>query len=50
MADCTPEQVNRMRCSMINRRPNLFTVIPADQLFNDDFESSNTSQWSSTVP
>ena len=50
MAEFTPEQVNRMRCSIINYRPSLFTVIPADLIFNDDFESSNTTQWSSSVP
>ncbi len=51
MEKFTPEQMRRMRCSLVNYRPNLFTIVtPGDPLFDDGFESEDTSAWSTTVP
>ena len=49
MWEFTAEQANRMRCSLINYRSNLYTIGSLDDIFTDGFESGNTSAWSSTV-
>ncbi|MDA8017749.1 MAG: zinc metalloprotease [Thermoanaerobaculia bacterium] len=50
MWEFTVEQIRRMRCTLANYRSNLYTVVSADEIFTDGFESGNTSAWSSTSP
>ena len=50
MWEFTAEQANRMRCTLLNYRSNLYTVGAAGQIFTDGFESGDTSSWSSTLP
>ena len=49
MSEFSLEQSRRMRCSLENYRSAVFAVAP-DQIFNDGFESGDTSKWSSDVP
>lgn len=47
MTGFTPEQVQRMRCTLMHYRPTLVTV---DQgLFRDGFESGDAGSWDSSV-
>lgn len=41
----TPEQVNRIRCSLINYRPDLYTIESADEIFADGFEDGTMNAW-----
>jgi hypothetical protein len=51
MEQFTIEQGRRMRCSMQFWRPDLGTMEAlADVIFEDGFESGNTSAWTSVVP
>ncbi len=47
----TVEQARRMRCTIENYRPDLFEVVVAgDPIFDDGFESGDTTSWSVAVP
>lgn len=50
MDNFTPEQMNRMRCSMMTYRPSVYQVVAGDAIFIDGFESGNTGNWDSTTP
>jgi len=51
MEQFTVEQVRRMRCTLENYRPDLFTIVDAgDPIFDDGFEAGNTAAWSVAVP
>ena len=45
MEKFTPEQVNRMRCSMFHYRSNLFQIVNDSEIFADGFESGDTTAW-----
>jgi hypothetical protein len=47
LTEFTPEQAQRLRCTLIHYRPQLFI---AGELFADGFESGNTSAWSAASP
>lgn len=49
MNNFTPEQMNRMRCSLLTYRPNVYTVV-GTPIFSDGFESGDATQWSAAVP
>ena len=44
------EQANRMRCSLINYRPNLYTISSSGEIFSNDFEAGNLDAWSVVSP
>lgn len=47
----TVEQLRRMRCSMQFYRPEIYTpVSAAEEIFEDGFESGNSSSWSVSIP
>lgn len=46
----TPEQGNRMRCSMYYYRPTLYTEVAVDGIFEDGFETGDTGGWSFPSP
>jgi hypothetical protein len=45
MDNFTPEQMNRMRCSMVTYRPDVYEVVTGDEIFSDGFESGDISAW-----
>jgi hypothetical protein len=45
MEEFTPEQVNRMRCTLVNYRTDLFQVVNASDIFADGFETGDTTAW-----
>ena len=48
MEQFTAEQMRRNRCSLTEYRPNLYFVVPTDPVFDDGFESGDTTAWSAT--
>ena len=50
MMQFTIEQGRRIRCSLENYRPDLYTLADTSTIFTDGFESGNTSSWSSASP
>jgi len=50
MEEFTPEQMNRMRCSLINYRPSVYSAMPSSEIFSDGFENGDTDAWSNVVP
>ncbi len=50
MDNFTAEQMNRMRCSVLTYRPDVYEVVAAVEIFFDGFEAGNTDAWNATVP
>jgi hypothetical protein len=46
----TLEQTRRMRCAVENYRADLLTLVSGDDIFDDGFESGDTTLWSAVVP
>ena len=49
MTEFTPEQARRMRCALEHYRPDLYRLA-TPPIFDDDFESGDTSAWSAVAP
>ena len=50
MMKFTIEQSRRIRCSLENYRPGIYSLASNGSIFADGFESGNTTSWSSTSP
>ena len=48
MEEFTPEQALRIRCTLLNYRPNLASAL--NEVFSDGFESGNVSAWTLASP